>query len=112
MLQAGAFGGGYFRTIDSSTTKAKYPNGAWTELPADWLAGLDVSTQVASDVRNKVLHYMCVCVRAFVHPWAYVRMCVRACTCACFCSYMRARARVCVRMCKKIAVLLFKTRWH
>ncbi|MGH0161698.1 UNVERIFIED_CONTAM: hypothetical protein FKN15_041401 [Acipenser sinensis] len=36
VLQAGSFGGTYFRPIHSSITKEKY-NGVWKELPADWL---------------------------------------------------------------------------
>ena len=46
VLQAGSFGGGYFRDITSSVTKTTYRH--WKELPEDWLGGLDVKTQVAS----------------------------------------------------------------
>ena len=46
VLRAGAFGGGYFRNIYSSITKTQYVD-AWRELPADWLAGLDVKRVVA-----------------------------------------------------------------
>lgn len=69
ILQAGAFGGTYFRTITSGVTGEVCfvcPSGvrddinvdliscrqtyrdAWRELPADWIVGLDVRTQVAS----------------------------------------------------------------
>jgi hypothetical protein len=49
ILQAGAFGGTYFRPIYSGVTKQLWRD-AWREFPADWFAGLDVSTQVASSV--------------------------------------------------------------
>ena len=57
MLQAGSFGGGYFRDITSSVTKTTYKD-AWKELPADWLEGLDVKTQVASQTyRTSINRY-------------------------------------------------------
>ena len=38
VLQAGSFGGTYFRPIKSSITGLKY-NKMWNELPQDWLQG-------------------------------------------------------------------------
>ena len=50
VLQRGSFGGTYFRPIYSSVTKQKYKDEAWKELPASWLEGLNIRTQVASSV--------------------------------------------------------------
>ena len=47
VLRAGAFGGGYFRPINSGVVRARL-QGAWRELPASWLAGLSIPTAVAS----------------------------------------------------------------
>lgn len=47
VLQAGSFGGTYFRPIYSSITKQNYTD-VWNELPEDWLEGLKIKTQVAS----------------------------------------------------------------
>ena len=49
VLQLGSFGGTYFRPIYSSVTKRKYGGEVWRELPEDWLEGLDIRTQVASE---------------------------------------------------------------
>ena len=38
VLQAGSFGGTYFRPIKSSVTNLKY-NKMWNELPQNWLEG-------------------------------------------------------------------------
>ena len=38
VLQAGSFGGTYFRPIKSSVTGLNY-NKMWDELPQDWLKG-------------------------------------------------------------------------
>uniref|UniRef100_A0A7S1JA41 Uncharacterized protein n=1 Tax=Eutreptiella gymnastica TaxID=73025 RepID=A0A7S1JA41_9EUGL len=55
VLGAGSFGGGYFRAIDSTVTKAHYDR-VWEELPADWLEGLDIATQVASPTYRKAVN--------------------------------------------------------
>jgi len=47
VLQAGSFGGTYFRPIKSSVTGLKY-NKMWNELPQNWLEGLDVKTKISS----------------------------------------------------------------
>lgn len=46
VLQAGAFGGTYFRDIESAVT-GRHHRRAWAELPPAWLRGLDVAKQVA-----------------------------------------------------------------
>lgn len=46
VLQAGAFGGTYFRDIKSAVTRQTHKD-AWKELPASWLKGLDIARQVA-----------------------------------------------------------------
>ena len=51
VLHAGAWGGGYFRDIYSSVIKQKCEQ-AWRELPADWIAGLNVDKQLASQKYN------------------------------------------------------------
>jgi len=62
VLQLGSFGGTYFRPIYSSVTKQKYGKEVWEELPKDWLAGLNIRTQVASPVYdNKVNKYGVKC---------------------------------------------------
>jgi len=53
ILQAGSFGGTYFRPIYSSITNKSYGAEVWEELPSDWLQGLDINTLVASSVYNK-----------------------------------------------------------
>jgi len=52
VLQAGSFGGTYFRPIKSSVTGAKYDK-MWNELPQNWLENLKIATQVASSVYDK-----------------------------------------------------------
>ena len=41
VLQAGSFGGTYFRPIKSSVTGLKY-NKMWEELPQNWLENLNI----------------------------------------------------------------------
>lgn len=48
VLQAGSFGGTYFRKIYSGVTKETYRD-QWKEFPSDWFEGLDISTQVRTD---------------------------------------------------------------
>ena len=52
VLQMGSFGGTYFRPITSSVTKLSYKD-VWKELPADWLVGLKINSQVASSTYSK-----------------------------------------------------------
>ena len=51
ILQSGAFGGGYFRTIRSGVTGLTYID-AWKEFPAEWVAGLNIKKQLASPNYN------------------------------------------------------------
>ncbi|KAK3862165.1 hypothetical protein Pcinc_031947 [Petrolisthes cinctipes] len=61
VLQAGSFGGTYFRPIKSSVTGESY-TGVWKELPKDWLEGLNIGKQVASKVYDeKVNRYGAKC---------------------------------------------------
>ncbi|XP_067295280.1 uncharacterized protein zgc:113208 isoform X1 [Pseudorasbora parva] len=61
VLQAGSFGGTYFRPIYSSITKQHYKD-VWQELPEDWLDGLNISKQVASSTyREDVNTYNVKC---------------------------------------------------
>ncbi|XP_077977689.1 uncharacterized protein LOC144433254 [Glandiceps talaboti] len=61
VLQAGSFGGTYFRPIKSGVTGEKY-SGVWKELPKDWLEGLEVSKQVSSSAyRPEVNAYKVKC---------------------------------------------------
>jgi len=48
ILQAGSFGGTYFRPIYSSVTKKNYGPEVYQELPKDWLEGLNIKKRVAS----------------------------------------------------------------
>ncbi|XP_022100707.1 uncharacterized protein LOC110984645 isoform X2 [Acanthaster planci] len=49
VLQAGSFGGTYFRPIKSGVTGEKY-SGVWKELPKEWLQGLNIGKQISSSV--------------------------------------------------------------
>ncbi|XP_051749857.1 uncharacterized protein zgc:113208 [Ctenopharyngodon idella] len=61
VLQAGSFGGTYFRPIYSSITKQHYKD-VWQELSKDWLDGLNISKQVASSTyRENVNTYNVKC---------------------------------------------------
>lgn len=55
VLQAGSFGGTYFRPIKSSITGKSY-SGVWKELPKDWLEGLNIKKQVASPIYDEKLN--------------------------------------------------------
>lgn len=46
VLHSGAFGGTYFRDIDSAVTGKRHRD-VWRELPKGWLRGLDVQRQLA-----------------------------------------------------------------
>ena len=56
VLQAGSFGGTYFRSIKSSVAGATFDK-QWLELPQNWLEGLSIPNQIANQVytesRNK-----------------------------------------------------------
>ena len=63
ILQAGAFGGTYFRPIKSAVCpKVKFGDEVWQELPADWIEGLDPATQLCSSTyRTSVNKYKVKC---------------------------------------------------
>ncbi|KAJ7394421.1 hypothetical protein OS493_000230 [Desmophyllum pertusum] len=62
VLQAGSFGGTYFRPIHSSITGEKYSAEVYKEFPSDWFKGLNIKTQVTSSVyRNEVNTYKVKC---------------------------------------------------
>lgn len=57
VMQAGSFGGTYFRPIHSGITGESYTN-AFTEFPSEWFAELNIKTQVTSSTyRNDVNTY-------------------------------------------------------
>merc|ERR1711893_457155 len=61
VLQAGSFGGTYFRPIKSSITGKSY-SGVWKELPKEWLEGLNIGQQVSSSTyRESVNTYGVKC---------------------------------------------------
>jgi len=47
VMQAGSFGGTYFRPIFSKVTGQKYSD-VWKEFPSDWFEGLNIKKQVIS----------------------------------------------------------------
>jgi hypothetical protein len=51
VLALGSFGGTYFRDIRSAVTGQQHRE-TWKELPAEWLHGLDIKSQVASSKYN------------------------------------------------------------
>lgn len=68
ILQAGAFGGTYFRIIKSNVTKVIYKD-AWKEFPDDWFAGLKISLQVASPTYRKEVNKYNVKCGATLEEW-------------------------------------------
>lgn len=56
VLHLGSFGGTYFRDITSSVTGKKYKD-TWKELPSEWMSGLDIESQVSSDIYNPQVNY-------------------------------------------------------
>jgi len=56
VIEAGAFGGGYFRDITSRVTGRRYKD-AWKEFPKEWFANVNISQSVAcaryNERRNK-----------------------------------------------------------
>ena len=50
VIQAGSFGGTYFRPIKSGVAKKSFGSEAWKELPSDWLENVNISKQVASPI--------------------------------------------------------------
>jgi hypothetical protein len=46
VIQAGSFGGTYYRAIYSSVTQTQYDDKQWEEFPAEWFEGLNVTKLV------------------------------------------------------------------
>lgn len=62
VLQAGSFGGTYFRPISSTVTGQSYNSDVWKEFPADWFEGLNIKRQVTSTIyRTEVNKYGAKC---------------------------------------------------
>lgn len=55
VLQAGSFGGTYFRPIESGVTGLKY-NKMWEELPQNWLEGLDAKKKLYASTYNPAVN--------------------------------------------------------
>ena len=69
ILQLGSFGGTYFRPIKSGVTGKTYGDEVWKELPADWLEGLDIETEVASSHYDKEVNRYGVRSGASLEEW-------------------------------------------
>lgn len=52
IIQAGSFGGTYFRPILSGIT-GKYYKDQWKEFPEDWFEGIDIEKQITSSIIQK-----------------------------------------------------------
>uniref|UniRef100_K1PYJ8 Uncharacterized protein n=1 Tax=Magallana gigas TaxID=29159 RepID=K1PYJ8_MAGGI len=56
VLQAGSFGGTYFRPIYSSVTGKQYKDEAFLELPNDWTEGLNIKKKVTSSKYDEAVN--------------------------------------------------------
>lgn len=56
VLQAGSFGGTYFRPIYSSVTGKQYKEEAFLELPKDWTEGLNIKKKVTSSKYDEAVN--------------------------------------------------------
>ena len=62
VMQAGSFGGTYFRPIKSGITGVSYGADEWKEFPADWFTGLHIGRRVTSSTyREDVNTYKVKC---------------------------------------------------
>ena len=68
ILQAGAFGGGYFRPIKSGVTNEKYKD-CWKELPDHWFEGLKPSLSIANSTYDKSRNFYKVKCGASLEEW-------------------------------------------
>ena len=68
VLQAGSFGGTYFRPIDSSITGLSYDK-QWEELPQNWLENLNIKKEVASPYYDVQINENKVKCGADLHTW-------------------------------------------
>ena len=70
VLRAGSFGGTYFRPIKSAVAPGvKFGDEVWRELPAAWIAGLDVRTQIASPTYRAAVNKYKVKSGASLEEW-------------------------------------------
>lgn len=70
ILQAGAFGGTYFRPIKSSVEpNVEFGDEVWQEFPQDWFEGLNISTQVTSAVYRPEINKYGVKCGASLQEW-------------------------------------------
>jgi len=68
VMQAGSFGGGYFRNIKSGVTKEDYKD-VWKEFPSDWFEGLKINLQVANPTYDKSVNKYKVKCGASLTEW-------------------------------------------
>lgn len=68
ILQAGSFGGTYFRPINSSVTNQKYTD-SWKEFPTDWFEGLKISMSIANPTYDKFMNKYKVKCGASLEEW-------------------------------------------
>ena len=70
VLQAGSFGGTYYRSIYSSVTETTYDNEQWKEFPAEWFKGLNIKKFVnAKSYDTSVNRYKIDCGgKSFLSP--------------------------------------------
>jgi hypothetical protein len=68
IIQAGSFGGCYFKQITSAVTGQTYSD-AWRVFPSDWFEGLNISEQVASPTYNKEVNTYKVSCGSSVQQW-------------------------------------------
>jgi hypothetical protein len=70
ILQAGSFGGTYFRPIKSSVCpEAKFGDEVWQELPAEWIKGLDPATRLSSKTYRAAVNKYKVKSGASLEEW-------------------------------------------
>uniref|UniRef100_A0A069DM45 Putative cnidarian restricted protein n=1 Tax=Clytia hemisphaerica TaxID=252671 RepID=A0A069DM45_9CNID len=68
ILQAGAFGGGYFRPIKSGVTNEKYKD-CWKEFPEHWFEGVKPSLSIANSTYDKSRNFYKVKCGASLEEW-------------------------------------------
>lgn len=62
VLQAGSFGGTYYRSIKSGVTGETYGKDQWKEFPRDWFEGLNIGRQITSQSEDlSVNKYKATC---------------------------------------------------
>jgi len=56
VIQAGSFGGTYYRAIYSSVTQIQYDDKQWEEFPKDWFEGLNIKKMVTNQNYNNAVN--------------------------------------------------------